>query len=100
MQDIVINFSILEKTLSKVVEKSYSHMGGAYLVIEEIRVQTEEIDPAIKDNFNFDYIIVGRYGVEDTNKDVHFELFANSAWDYSFLAGYFARIIDEKDENE
>ena len=97
--EIKINLSTLERVLAEVVEKSYAHLGKTYLVIEELKVQTEELDETSAELFKFDYFIVGRYGVEE-KKDKRFEFLASSDWDYNFLAGYFTRIIDEVDENE
>ena len=99
MADIVINLSMLEKILAKVVEKSYKHLGSTYLVIEELKIQTEEIEEATSEHLVFDYYIVGRYGVENSF-DKRFDFLVSSNWDYNFLAGYFARIVDEADENE
>ena len=97
--EIKLNLTAIEKTLSSIVEKSYAHLGKTYLVIEELKVQTEDLDETSVELFKFDYFIVGRYGVEE-KKNKRFEFLASSNWDYTFLAGYFTRIIDEVDENE
>lgn len=99
MSDIVINLTMLEKVLTEVVKKSYSQSESTYLVIEELTIQTEEIESTELSKLNFNYYIIGRYGIEN-KKDVHFNFLASSNWDYNFLAGYFNRIIDENDEHE
>jgi len=101
MADIVVNFSMLDRLLSKVVDDTYKHLGKTYLVIENLDIQTEELGlvPANSERLTFDYYINGRYGIEGV-KDMPFEFLASSTWDYNFLAGYFARILDEQDEQE
>ena len=92
MPQIKLNLTMLEKVLKEVVEKSYS--GKTYLVIEELNIQTEEIED--KEDAVFDYYIIGRYGLEDA-WDKRFDFMASSNWDYNFLAGYFNCLLDVKD---
>jgi len=94
MDNININLFVLEKVLTQVVKEAYSYSKETYLVIEELSVQTEEINKEA--DLVFDYYIIGRYGIENT-WDRHFNFLVSSNWDYNFLAGYFRCLIDHQD---
>ena len=94
--EIKLNLTALNRVLSQVVEKSYKNLGQTYLVIEELKVQTEEIEEVTSEHLVFDYYIVGRYGVENSF-DKRFDFLASSNWDYNFLAGYFNCLVDKQD---
>ena len=94
MTQIKLNLTMLEKVLGEVISKSYSHLGSTYLVIEELRVLTEEMED--KEDAIFNYYIIGRYGFEG-GWDRRFDFMASSGWDYNFLAGYFNCLVDRQD---
>ena len=94
---INLNLTMLERVLAEVVSKSYSHLDNTYLVIEELRVITDDFEEGPKAVFN--YFIIGRYGIEG-GWDKRFDFMAYSNWDYNFLAGYFHCLIDQQDMSE
>lgn len=97
MADIRINLSKLNNVLTAVVKENYSILGEPYLVIENLDILAEEIDLEATE-LKFDYIVRGRYGVE--NKfDSRFDFIISSNWNYDYIAGYFNRFLLEEDMN-
>ncbi len=91
--EINLNVTVLEKFLSKVLEDAYGGL-EMYLVIEELRVQTEDT----YEDGSSDYFITGRYGLEG-KWDRSIDLLVESSWNMTFLSGYFACYVDRQDMN-
>ena len=96
--EIKVNLTAIEKVLAEVIEKAYKHLGETYLVIEELRVYTEDLEETTPELEKFNYSIIGRYGIEGKlDLEKRFDFIAESTWNYNYLAGYFACIVDEQD---
>jgi len=91
--EINLNVTVLEKFFSKVLNDAYGDR-EVYLVIEELRVQTEDT----YEDGSFDYYIIGRYGMEG-KWERRIDLSAKSSWNMTYLSGYFACYVDRQDGN-
>ena len=91
--EINLNVTVLEKFLYNVLKDAYGGL-EVYLVIEELRVLTEDTC----EDGSFDYYIIGRYGMEG-KWDRRIDLLVKSNWNMTFLSGYFACYVDRQDGN-
>lgn len=87
---IMINEKKIEKALKEVVTYIYGEDPSCYLVLESVKVFTE--DEEEMDSYNM--ILEGRYGREGKAEfEERFEIMIDSNWPNDFIKGLFYNTI-------
>ena len=89
---IMINETKIEKTLKEVITYIYGKDPACYLVLESIKVFTENE----QDNKDYCITLEGRYGREgEAEFNRRFDVMIQSTWSYDFIKGYFFGIVND-----